>query len=292
MRPLAALLLASLVAGCAAGPTTAEPGSIEPGDDTFHLSVRVVSMEDPSLTVEGARVSTAGKGNLTSASTDASGVARLTLAAPQIISVDAEATGYVPTATAGVKIGDVPPEIAAQLMAAMVCGFSLGLACPLDATLALPGEEGAIVVRLVPTEVVREMDIAIPMGASPPTSQTRTGAPVPLSSDPETARLYETTLARAAATLTWTNAPGSAGDFELALLCSAGDGTPFATTSAGGPQTLAAVGERRLELAADVPADCGPLFVEVVTKSVNTDVVAHATVKLGFRPAIQQPLRG
>lgn len=292
LRPLVAILLAGLLAGCAAGPTTAEPGSIEPGDDTFQLSVRVASMEDPSVKVEGARVSTAGKGNLTVASTDASGVARLTLAAPQVISIDAEATGFVPTATVGIKIGEVPPEIAGDLVAALACGVSFGLACPFDATLALPGEDGAIVVRLVPAEVVREMDIPIPMGASPPTGQVRTGAPVTMSSDPETARLYAMTLVRAAATLTWTNAPGAAGDFELGLLCSHGDGTPIATTSAGGPQTLATMGERRLELAVDVPADCGPLFIEVVTKSLNTDIVTQATVKLGFRPSIQQPLRG
>lgn len=256
-----------------------EPGSLAPGTETFLLTVRVVSIEDGTA-IAGATVSAGvAVGNRTSASTGTDGLATLELAAPQVIGLQVGAPGHADATTAGIKLGAVANAQAGP------CLF-----CAVDATDALAGAAGRATLRLVPQPALRELDIPLSASASPPTQESVLTVPVAYSSDPAISEIFQRHVARVEGVLTWTNAPGAAADLEFGLACA--QGPSLSRTNGGGPQTLATMGERRLALAVDVPEGCGPLAVEVMVRSVTTDITPHAALTLTSIPALQRPLFG
>lgn len=292
MRGGAVLLatLALVLAGCA-GPTEQEAGSIDPGPETFLLTVDVVSATGTPVALAGASVSAGrAEGNRTSGATDGAGSFVLELRAPQIIAVEVTADGYAGVGTVPLRIGNsTAQDAASQIGAAFVCAFSFGLACPIDATTTLTGSQARILLRMVPSSIERVVDVRMGAAASnPATGQTGMFVPVPLAGNADLDALYAAQLARAEGKLAWTNAPGAQGDLEFAMYC----GEFFdagAVTESGSPATLAAMGPRELALTFNTPQPCAPLFAGAWVDSATTDLVAQATLQLRFGPGIQRP---
>lgn len=294
VRPRFALVLgaALLLAGCAGvGPTEQQPGSIEPGNETFLLIVDVVSATGTPLSIEGASVNAGrAEGNVTTGRTDGGGSFALSLRAPQVIAIEVTADGYAGAGTVPLRIGNhTAQDAASQIGGAFACAFSLGLACPIDATTTLTGSEARIKLRLVPATIERVVEVRMGASAtSPVTGQTGMFVPVPLAGNPDLDELYAAQLARVDGKLAWTNAPGAQGDLEFAMYC----GEFFdagATTESGSPATLASLGPRELPLSFDTPQPCAPLSAGAWVDSASTDLVAQATLVLTFGPGIQRP---
>lgn len=283
-KGLALLVFAATLAGCAI-PSEQEVGSIEPGTDRFTLTVEVLDGILGGRPIEGVDVSAGNaEGNTTSGVTDAFGMVRLHLLAPQVISVEATSPGRAGAATSAIHLGDASSLVVGDIFGALACGFTLGLACPVDVTTRLPGTEGRVRLYLLPTSVTREVNISVAPSASSPVSRSGMLVDVPYTGDPDLDVLYGQQARRIEGTLQWTNAPGTAADLEFVLAC----GMTEAETNAGSPVALAP-GERTLTLGMDGAGDCIPLSTGVWVDSVSTEVNARATIVIAMGPGIQRP---
>lgn len=286
----AVLMLATvLAAGCTTITVEEEPGSVTPGSATFRLSVRIVSADDPTAPIAGATIDAgAAVGATRSNTTGADGVAVLTLASPQVLALEATAPGHVAAGTNAIRLGPSGvPEIGQAVGTAFACAFSFGLACPQDVTTRLAGDSATITLRLVPTQLTRDTTIPVSAAATPPTQETMVMGEIVYHVDPVSAQLLERSAARADLTLAWTNAPGAAGDFDVAIGC--GLAGTLATSQSGGAQTLLTLGERSVSVGADLPEGCGPIVPAVVLRSANNEMSPALRADIKFRPSIQIP---
>lgn len=265
------------------------PGSIAAGPDTFVMRVRVLAATDAATPLAGARVSAGGAvGDLTVATTDSSGVATLRLRAPQVVALEVTADGFAGADTTAIHVGNETPGagLGRATGQALVCVFTLGLGCPRDVTVRLPGAEGGLAVRLVPARLAVGADVPIPQGVSTPaTGPPVVSVDVKYVNDSALAPLYAAQLVHADATLTWTNAPGSEADLDAALGCAVGK---MQQSQQASPATLASLGPRSVGVSADVPPGCA-LRVGAVVESASTGLTAHADLKLAFGPGVQTP---
>lgn len=279
------------------------------GDAGFRLTVTVVGIENGTRPIAGAFVGAATEGQaLAKGYTDENGRAQLLLRKDQSLRIVAQADGWTTEDSGRIEIGaasrsnDQEYSVCTDVYvpSSSPGGYAQAPMPPMPCVVVdsdespayhLAGDHGAVSMVLFRSLVIQQLATSVGPHANgqvvvAPDDKDWFPKSHKLSDDPSLHRLYMLRLEHVDASLRWTNALLSQGDFELGVGCTE---KKWDDATDGGPTQnyLAKQGVVHVALAWDPDRDqywspCKDVYGGPIVDSVNGDVDARVTLALTF----------
>lgn len=297
---IALAVMSIALAGCASEPPrqVVDFGDVDEKQSggTFELRVKVLGLQNGTFPLAGAFVgAAAGSQAIAKGTTDADGVATLSLRKGQTIKVVAKADGWTVEDSGSLRIGRASADESAAtgaecaaIPAAAWCGVTAGEE---EASYSLPGDNGSVSLVLFPEHVSQTFTAdagpqATVLFLTLPDGRSWLPLHAPLNDDPDLHELQMLRFRNATTTLTWENALLEQADFELGVGCDA-DG-PSEETSTNIPYFTTQMGGVMLRIQWSPEDDsywstCRSYYAGPVVDTANSEIPVTLTNELVFR---------